>query len=397
MFRVLGALALVASLFLATTPIAAQSVAVPTPRLLTVATGFNQPTHIAHAGDGSDRLFIVQKPGTVRILADGALLATPFLDITDRVLSTGSEQGLFSIAFPPQEGEIDHFYVDYTSSPDGATVVSRFAITPEDPNRADPTSEALILTIPQPFATHNGSQIAFGPDGYLYIGTGDGGSGGDPLGNAQDGDSPLGKMLRIDVRSPAAGEPYGIPADNPFIDTDGFRPQIWALGLRNPWRFSFDRATGDLYIADVGQSAREEVNYQPSSGGGENYGWSIMEGSLCFRADTCPTEGLTLPVTEYGRDLGSSVTGGHVYRAPSPHGWQGIYFYGDFGSGRIWALERVGGDWESGVLLDTDLAIASFGEDEAGRLYVADLGGAVYLLAAGTYIPLFGGPSQDIP
>lgn len=373
--------------------VSAQGAPFPTPRLRPVVTGLDRPTHVTHAGDGSGRLVIVEKPGTIRILHNGALLPTPFLDITSRVLSTGSEQGLFSVAFPPAGADAGHFYVNYTSRPDGDTVVSRFTITPDDPNRADPNSEEVILTIDQPFANHNGGQLAFGPDGMLYIGTGDGGSGGDPMGNAQNGAVLLGKMLRIDVESSPQGEPYGIPDTNPFIGTPGFRPEVWALGLRNPWRFSFDRATGDLFIADVGQSAREEVNHQPATGGGENYGWDIMEGSTCFQADACDMAGLTLPVAEYGRDLGNVITGGHVYRAPSPAAWHGVYFFGDFGSGRIWALRRSGDAWSSTVVLDTALSISSFGEDEAGRLYVVDFGGAIYQLAPSTHLPLIGGPS----
>ncbi len=390
--RLLSILFTASFLLTAATPIDAQDVPPLAPRLLPVATGLDRPTHVTHAGDGSGRLFIVEKAGTIHILQDGARLPTPFLDIVDRVLSAGSEQGLLSLAFPPEVAGVGHFYVNYTAVPDGDTVVSRFSIAPDDPNHADPESEEAILTIDQPFANHNGGQLAFGPDGFLYIGMGDGGSGGDPMDNAQNGASLLGKMLRIDVESPPVGEPYGIPATNPFTDTAGFRPEVWALGLRNPWRFSFDRATGDLYIADVGQNTREEVDYQPSTGGGENYGWNIMEGSACFQADTCEMPGLTMPVAEYGRDLGSNITGGHVYRAPYPVGWQGLYFYGDFGSGRIWVLERSGDTWSSSVVPDTSLSISSFGEDEAGRLYVVDYGGSVYLLAGATYLPPIVGP-----
>lgn len=398
MLRRLLSVLFAASLLLAAAagPANAQSIITPTPRLLRVATGLDRPTHVTHAADGSGRLLIVEKPGTIRVLQGGALLPTSFLDIGDRVLSRGPEQGLFSLAFPPEGAGAAYFYVNYTAVPDGTTVVSRFSISPDDPNRADPASEEVILTIAQPFANHNGGQIAFGPDGYLYIGTGDGGSAGDPLDNAQSGDALLGKILRLDVESPPEGEPYGIPATNPYTDTAGFRPEVWALGLRNPWRFSFDRATGDLYIADVGQSNREEVNHQPAGGGGENYGWNIMEGSTCYQAATCEMEGLTLPVAEYGRDLGVSITGGFVYRAPGPAGWQGVYFYGDFGSGRIWALRRVGDSWDSAVILDTTLSISTFGEDEAGRIYVADYGGSLYVLATETYLPLIASRSAPV-
>jgi glucose/arabinose dehydrogenase len=338
--------------------------------------GLEKPTHVTHAGDGTGRLFVTEKPGRIRVVRGGTLLVTPFLSITDRVRSAGGEQGLLSVAFPPGYEDKGYFYVDYTDN-DGDTVVARYHLT-ADPDVADPGSEEVILTQTQPFGNHNGGQLAFGPDGYLYIGLGDGGGGGDPEGNAQDPTSLLGKLLRIDVESGAM--PYAIPSSNPYTETAQYENEIWALGLRNPWRFSFDGATGDLYIGDVGQNDYEEIDFQPaSSGGGENYGWNIMEGMHCYSSATCDQTGLVLPVVEYDHSVGCSVTGGMVYRGTGNPNMDGIYFYGDYCSGRIWGLFRQGGAWDESLLADTDLTISSFGEDEAGNLYVADFGrGAVY-------------------
>ena len=341
--------------------------------------GLENPTHVTHAGDGSGRLFVTEKVGRVRVVREGTLLATTFLSITDRVRSTGSEQGLLSVAFPPDYESKGYFYVDYTDT-DGDTVVARYHVT-ADPDVADPSSEEIVLTQTQPFGNHNGGQLAFGPDGYLYIGMGDGGGGGDPQGNAQDPTTLLGKLLRIDVESGAT--PYGIPPSNPYTETADFEDEIWALGLRNPWRFSFDRATGDLYIGDVGQAEYEEIDFQPaSSDGGENYGWNIMEGAHCYPSGPCDQTGLVLPVAEYEHSLGCSVTGGMVYRGSDSPSLEGIYFYGDYCSGRIWGLLRDGGRWHEKLLLDTNLTITSFGEDEAGNVYVADFwGGVIYRLS----------------
>jgi len=284
------------------------------------------------------------------------------------------EQGLLSVAFPPGFPAKQHFYVNYTRIADGATVVARYRVSAGDTNTADPASEEVLLTIPQPFSNHNGGQLAFGPDGYLYIGMGDGGSGGDPLNNGQTPGVLPGKLLRIDVESSVV--PYGIPGTNPFLGMAGYREEIWALGLRNPWRFSFDRLTGDLYIADVGQGAVEEVDVQPAgSPGGQNYGWNIMEGGGCYNSATCNTTGLTLPVATYDHSQGCSVTGGMVYRGPAFPGLQGIYFYGDYCSGRIWGLRKNGAGWETTVLRDpgnTPMNITTFGEDEAGNVYVVN-------------------------
>jgi glucose/arabinose dehydrogenase len=333
--------------------------------------GLNQPVHITHAGDGSGRLFVVERPGRIRIIKNGVLLPAPFLDITGRVRSVGGEQGLLSVAFPPDYASRGHFYVDYTDLMSN-TVVARFNRT-TDPDVADPSSEQIVLTVTQPYQNHNGGQLAFGPnDGNLYIGMGDGGSGGDPQGNAQNPAVLLGKLLRIDVET---GNPitYTIPATNPYTQTAGYRGEIWALGLRNPWRFSFDQQTGDLYIGDVGQNLYEEVDYQPaSSPGGENYGWNIMEGFHCYNASTCDPTGLTLPVVEYQHLQGNcSVTGGMVYRGAAYPDLAGIYFYGDYCSGRVWGLARDAMAWQNALLYDAPFRITTFGEDETGNLWVA--------------------------
>jgi glucose/arabinose dehydrogenase len=347
--------------------------------------GLSLPVHITHAGDGSGRLFIVEQPGRIRIVKNGVLLAAPFLDISNtganRVLF-GGEQGLLSVAFPPQFNGKGYFYVYYTNL-NGDNVAARYFLT-ADPDRADPGSEVLLRTFSHPtFQNHNGGQLAFGPDGFLYIGTGDGGSGGDPNNNGQSPNTFLGKILRIDVESvmDPRVDTYVIPPDNPFVGAPGFLPEIWALGLRNPFRFSFDRLTGDLYIGDVGQNLFEEVDFQPAaSPGGENYGWNIMEGLHCFNTlnfsvplPTCNQTGLTLPVVEYNHTQGDcSVTGGFVYRGNLHPQVQGIYFYGDFCTGRIWGLKRNGTVWQNNLLLDAPLGISSFGEDEAGELYLTD-------------------------
>jgi glucose/arabinose dehydrogenase len=327
---------------------------------------------VTHAGDGTGRIFVVEQGGRIRVLDNGAVLADPFLDISAFVACCG-EQGLLSAAFPPGFVSKGYFYVNYTRAADGATVVARYRVPPGSPNAADPGSEEVLLTVSQPFANHNGGQIAFGPDAYLYVGMGDGGSGGDPLNSGQNPGTLLGKLLRIDVESGAY--PYAVPADNPFTGSAGYRPEIWALGLRNPWRFAFDRGTGDLYIGDVGQGAFEEVDVQPAGDpGGRNYGWNIMEGMECFSASGCSSAGLTLPVATYDHSQGCSVTGGTVYRGVSLP-LQGIYLYGDFCSGRIWGLRRDAAGWDAAELLpprNPSLNIASFGEDEGGNVYVAD-------------------------
>jgi len=345
--------------------------------LSTLAGGFVLPVHVTHAGDGTERIFVVEQEGRIRILAGGVVLPAPFLDLASLVpprLVAGGEQGLLSVAFPPGFAAKRYFYVNYTRSPDGATVVARYRVSIGDANVADPASEEIVLNVSQPFANHNGGQLAFGPDGYLYIGMGDGGSGGDPLNNGQSPGTLLGKLLRIDVESGTA--PYAVPLDNPFVGVAGVRPEIWALGLRNPWRFTFDRGTGDLYLGDVGQNAFEEVDFQPAgSPGGQNYGWNIMEGDSCYPPGTagCNRTGLALPVFVYDHSLGCSVTGGHVYRGSAIPSLRGVYLFGDLCSGRIWGIRKNGAAWDNAVLADsTTLTITTFGEDESGNIYVAN-------------------------
>ncbi|MEW6491196.1 MAG: PQQ-dependent sugar dehydrogenase [Cyanobacteriota bacterium] len=347
--------------------------------LTPLVTGLENPVAITHAGDASDRIFVVEQEGRIQIIQNGNLLATPFLDISDRI-STGGERGLLGLAFPPDYASKGYFYVNYTN-PAGDTVVARYRLT-NDPNVAALDSEEIILTVDQPFENHNGGQLAFGPDGYLYIGMGDGGGGGDPQNNAQNPQSLLGKILRIDVESGAAT--YTIPDTNPFVAANDpnnqFSDEIWALGLRNPWRFSFDRITGDLYIGDVGQNALEEIDFQPAtSQGGENYGWNIMEGSSRYNNNPSDLTGLVLPVAEYDHSLGQSVTGGMVYRGSFEPSLQGVYLYGDFISGRIWGLRPNSTGWDNTLLLDSPYGISTFGEDQAGNLYVADyFNGGIY-------------------
>ena len=350
----------------ATVPPAPQPVGAwsPTIALQQIADGFDRPLHITHAGDGSGRLFVVEKVGRIRIVRDGRVLPEPFLDITDRVGSRANEQGLLSVAFHPRYRENGWLFVNYTDN-DGDTVVSRFEATGD---RADPVSEQVVLTIGQPFANHNGGLIIFGPDGMLYIGMGDGGGAGDPLGAGQDRSTLLGKILRINVED----LPYTIPPDNPWADGVDGRQENWVIGVRNPWRFSFDRATGDLFIADVGQNRLEEVHLLRAGRiAGANLGWNVMEGDECFRRNDCNRDAFNLPIDVYPHSLGCSVTGGHVYRGAAFPALQGVYVFGDFCSGRIWGLRPSGAEWERVELLQSGLQIASFGEDEAGELYVA--------------------------
>lgn len=357
----------------------------PAITLQPVLNDFENMVHLTYAGEAPPwdaRLFVVEKVGRILVVENGETQLVPFLDITDRVGSGGSEQGLLSVAFAPDFDTSEVFYVNYTDRR-GDTVVARFRLLDRDPPQGDPDSEQRILEIPQPAGNHNGGQLQFGPDGYLYIGMGDGGRAGDPWGNAQNPGELLGKMLRIDV---SGSDTYRIPGDNPFLGWSDVRSEIWALGLRNPWRFSFDRATNDLYIADVGQNAYEEVDFQPaSSTGGENYGWDIMEANHCFEPQSgCDTAGLIPPVAEYEHGLGCSITGGYVYRGTRFPQLEGVYFYGDFCSGRIWGLRRApSGEWNMALLLETELGISSFGEDAAGELYVLDYrGGTIYHLTA---------------
>lgn len=364
----------------------------PLPRiaLTPVVGGLAEPVFITHAGDRSGRLFIVLQRGRILVYDGDKLLPSPFLDIRSSVGCCG-ERGLLSLAFHPDYSARGHVFVNYTDA-DGDTVVARYTVAEDDPDALNPGSRKVLLHIAQPYANHNGGQIAFGPqDGLLYIGTGDGGSAGDPQNNAQNLQSLLGKMLRIDVDGDGA---YAIPPDNPFAGDPNVANEIWALGLRNPWRFSFDRLSGDLFVADVGQGSREEVNVQTAgSGGGQNYGWRLMEGTACFEpSQDCERDGLTLPALEYSHAFGCSISGGYRYRGTRWRALQGVYFYGDYCSGRIWgAREDADGVWIARELLDTDLAISTFGEDEAGEIYLADhASGTVFRIlpaAAGGGVP----------
>jgi glucose/arabinose dehydrogenase len=349
-----------------------------------VVTGLSSPVDITHAGDGSGRLFITLQGGRVVIFDGVQILSPPFLDINSLV-SSGGERGLLGAAFHPNYVGNGFFYVSYTDTA-GDSVIARYSVS-LDPNRADPTSGVILLTIPQPFSNHNGGQLHFGPDGYLYIGIGDGGSGGDPQNNGQDLGTLLGKILRIDVDS---GFPFTVPPDNPFVGVVGAREEIWSFGLRNPWRFSFDRLTGDMFIGDVGQNSWEEVDFQPAnSTGGENYGWRLMEGNNCFNpAINCNNGTLTLPILVYDHSVGCSVTGGYLYRGSKNPNLNGLYLYGDFCSGLIWGAQEDGlGGWNTTVLLDTNFSISTFGEDESGEIYFAHLSatdGTIYQVVQST-------------
>ena len=343
-------------------------------RLTAIATGLDMPVALTQAGDA--RLFITLQRGRIMIYDGTRVLAAPFLDIRSLVACC-NERGLLSVAFHPQYASNGFFYVDYTRL-DGDIVLARYRVS-SDPNVADPSSATILLTLEHSqFGNHNGGQLQFGPDGYLYAGTGDGGSGGDPNNRAQNLADPLGKILRLDVDAPA---PY-IPPSNPFVNHGGgARGEVWAYGLRNPWRFSFDRESGDLWIADVGQDRYEEVDLQPrASIGGENYGWRRLEGFHCYNPSTnCSDASLTPPTLEYSHDDGScSITGGYRYRGVRMPSLRGAYLYGDYCSGKIWtATQNTAGAWIAKLLLDTNLNISSFGEDMNGELYVADLNGSV--------------------
>ena len=342
-----------------------------------VTAGLVQPLYLTHAGDGSGRLFVVEQAGHIRILTQGTLQSIPFLDINDLVLA-GGERGLLGLAFHPDYKRNGRLFVSYTRRPDGATVVAEYRRGAKA-DLVDP-QERVLIVVPQPFANHNGGMVTFGPDGALYIGRGDGGGRGDPDNRGQNPRDLRGKILRLDVDR---GEPYAIPADNPYVSGEG-RPEIYALGLRNPWRFSFDRETGFLWVGDVGQHAWEEVDVVVRGG---NYGWRLMEGRHCFLPQTdCDGPGLRLPILEYGHEAGRcSITGGYVYRGSSQPPLKGLYVYGDYCSGEIF-WTRVDAETRSSleqhpqVLLRSGLRISSFGEDEAGEVYVVDHRGAVYRL-----------------
>lgn len=350
-------------------PVQPEAVAIS---LVPLASGLANAVSLAHAGDGSGRLFIVQQTGQILIYNGTRVLQRPFLDISNLV-SGGREQGLLGLAFHPNYINNGYFYVNYTDRK-GDTVIARYSVSGINPNLANPFSATTLLTVDQPYSNHNGGQLQFGPDSYLYIGLGDGGSAGDPQNNAQNLGALLGKILRIDVDG---GSPYAIPPDNPFVGMEGARPEIWAYGLRNPWRFSFDLLTGDMFIADVGQDEWEEIDFQPaSSTGGENYGWRLMEGSHCYNPpDNCNPGGLILPILEYDHSLGCAVIGGFRYRGTQVPDLYGQYLYADYCSGLIWgAGQDEAGNWSTNVLLDARFSISSFGEGPDGELYLVSYG-----------------------
>ena len=348
-----------------------------------VTGGLDAPLAIAHAGDGSGRIFVAEQGGRVRIVRDGALEPDPLFDISDRI-SAGGERGLLGLAFHPDFATDPRVFVDYTDRA-GNTVVSSFTVT--DGERVDTSNETIILRVEQPYGNHNGGALAFGPDGYLYVATGDGGAGGDPHDFGQAFNTHLGKVLRIDVDASSGDRAYGIPDDNPFVDRDGAAPEIWLTGLRNPWRLSFDRATGDLWIGDVGQGAWEEIDVARSGRGGLNFGWNIREGFECYpqEFDDCESSGLTLPVAVYGHDFGCSVTGGLVYRGSAQPVLVGGYVFADYCSGNVWLLDPSTDEPQDPVLaLESGRSISSFGEDEAGEAFATDLAsGELVRLVAG--------------
>ena len=363
-------------------PACAEGVVTGTPALASVriAAGLASPVDVQSAPGDRARLFVVEQAGRIRIVrAGGAVAAAPFLDIVDRV-GSGGERGLLGLAFHPGFAQNGRFFVNYTDR-GGHTHIAEFRAAAGS-DAADPASERLILFVTQPFANHNGGGLAFGNDGMLYVALGDGGSGGDPLGNGQSLQTHLGKILRLDVDR---GSPFAAPADNPFVANAAALPAIWAYGLRNPWRFAFDRLTGDLYIGDVGQNALEEVDVGLAARrGGENYGWNVMEGNRCFRPATgCPTAGLTLPVLVYGRNDGCSITGGVVYRGCRLPGYHGTYFYGDYCTGMIRSFRLVNGqvsdqrDWTAALGRGVG-NITSFGVDADGEVLIVDHDGEVY-------------------
>lgn len=373
---------------LVTVPAGAQDITAPDPtqyRLEEFLSGLSRPIYMTSARDGSNRLFVLEQAGRIQLVIDGVLQATPFLDISNLssqdILSGYSERGLLGLAFHPSFSDNGQFFVHYNDR-NGDTVIARYQVSADNPNVADPDSAQVVFTHSQPYPNHNGGQIEFGPDGYLYIALGDGGSAGDPQGNGQNPTSLLGKILRIDVDN---GSPYAIPIDNPISTVNpDLAPEVWAWGLRNPYRFSFDRETGDLYIADVGQNQWEEINFQPAdSPGGQNYGWNVLEGNHRYSGGPAPANAVA-PIAEYSHSSGCSVTGGYVYRGETLTALQGVYLFGDWCSGRIWAAYRdAQGAWQTSVFISgTGAAISAFAEDDSGEMYVLDYGGRILKLMA---------------
>jgi glucose/arabinose dehydrogenase len=368
-------------------------------KLTLVADGFDRPLVAESPPLEGSRVLVGEQPGVVTIIDHGQKLPAPFLDIRDRVESGGNEQGLLGMAFHPDHAHNGKLYVHYTANgttaPDGDTMVAEFRVSPNDPNTVDLATEKAILTVSQPETNHNGGDLHFGADGMLYLGLGDGGGGGDqhgPIGNGQARDTLLGKLLRIDVDHPSGGRNYGIPSGN--MTGTGVRPELWAHGLRNPWRWAFDPCTGDKYIGDVGQDAVEEIDVEPAArGSGTNYGWRIMEGSQCYDPPTgCPEAGLTLPVASYTHDDGCAVVGGYVYRGSAIPGLRGTYLYADYCRSRFWSFVYAGGAATAGQELTDELTlggtlpvgpVTSFGQDAEGELYVTDLNGVLWRIDPG--------------
>jgi Glucose/sorbosone dehydrogenases len=336
-----------------------------------VATGLTDPVDVTPAWDGSGRLFVVERPGRIRIVKDGTLLHDPFIDIHERITS-GGERGLLGLAFHPDYPADPRFFVDYTDL-NGDTVVSEFRAGGTDPDHANRDSERVLVRIQQPYANHNGGGLAFGPDGMLYISTGDGGSSGDPQGHGRDLGTLLAKILRIDVDGDHGTAPYVIPSDNPFVGRSGARPEVWLTGLRNPWRMRFDRKTGDLWIGDAGQDAWEEIDVARAGVGGLDFGWNTMEGDHCFQpASGCDQTGLTLPVAEYGHDVGCAVIGGAVVRDPDQPKLDGGYVFGDTCTGTIWMLDPVGDGRDrspASVVATIEPSLSAINEGEDGMIY----------------------------
>jgi glucose/arabinose dehydrogenase len=348
-----------------------------------VTEGFDSPLYVTDAGDGSGRLFVLEQTGFILVIEeDGTVLERPFLSVDHllprRVYQGGyTEQGLLGLAFHPDFETNGQFFISYTDN-SGDTAIVRYVVDAENPNRADVQSAEEVFTLDQPFDDHNGGHILFGDDGYLYVGLGDGGSSGDPNANGQNTQNLFGTILRIDVDT----IPYTVPEDNPFVDNPDYEPEIWVFGLRNPWRFSFDRADGDLYIGDVGQEAWEEIDHMPADeAAGTNFGWDVFEATHPHDPDTELASEPTDPIFEYSHDIGCSVTGGYVYRGDALPELDGVYFYADYCSGNIWAAYQDADDvWQNMEFMKTDFVISSFGEDAAGELYLVDYKGTIYRL-----------------
>jgi glucose/arabinose dehydrogenase len=350
-----------------------------------VVGGLQAPLAIVNAGDGSKRILVVEQGGQVRIVRGTTLVDRPFLDVADRI-SSGGERGLLGLAFHPAFPDDPRIFVDYTDV-NGDTRVSSFRVDPARPDVVDPSTEQRLLFVKQPYPNHNGGALAFGPDGDLYISLGDGGSGGDPQGNGQSTKTLLAKILRIDVDHPSGERPYAIPADNPFADGAGGLPEIWLTGLRNPWRMSFDDATGDLWIGDVGQGSWEEVDVQRANApGGTNFGWNRMEGSHCYQpSSSCANASLTTPVTDYGHDQGCTVIGGLVVRGTRQSSLTGGYLFADYCSGRVWAIDPTSSEYRKPTLVaETAHNFAAFGEDEDGEPFAVDISAGTLMRVTAT-------------